>query len=81
MYIRMLIFLEVIMKEFKDYFSKSEIVLWSSCMVFNSIRGVACNRVNHGKIFRTSPRDEYGLQYTMVYVLWVCAFNTYSEHY
>lgn len=27
MYIRMLIFLEVIMKEFKDYFSKSEIVL------------------------------------------------------
>ena len=44
-------------------------------------RGVACNRVNHGKIFRTSPRDEYGLQYTMVYVLWVCAFNTYSEHY
>lgn len=54
--------------------------LWA-CMVFNSIRGVACNRVNHGKIFRTSPRDEYGLQYTMVYVLWVCAFNTYSEHY
>lgn len=48
------------------------------CMVFNSIRGVACNRVNHGKIFRTSPRDEYGLQYTMVYVLWVCAFNTYT---
>lgn len=29
MYIRMLIFLEVIMKEFKDYFSKSEIVLGS----------------------------------------------------
>ena len=33
MYIRMLIFLEVIMKEFKDYFSKSEIVLWSSSVM------------------------------------------------
>lgn len=55
-----------------------KIALFWACMVFNSIRGVACNRVNHGKIFRTSPRDEYGLQYTMVYVLWVCAFNTYT---
>ena len=47
MYIRMLIFLEVIMKEFKDYFSKSEIVLWSSSVMVIIISFCVFDRINY----------------------------------
>ena len=44
---RMLIFLEVIMKEFKDYFSKSEIVLWSSSVMVIIISFCVFDRINY----------------------------------
>ena len=43
----MLIFLEVIMKEFKDYFSKSEIVLWSSSVMVIIISFCVFDRINY----------------------------------
>ena len=47
MCMRMLIFLEVIMKEFKDYFSKSEIVLWSSSVMVIIISFCVFDRINY----------------------------------
>lgn len=68
MYIRMLIFLEVIMKEFKDYFSKSEIVLWSTISVTTSFLAVYLT-------FRRSPYFAlaYAANDIVLIILWILA--------
>ena len=46
MYIRMLIFLEVVMKKLKGYFSKGEIILWSASVMAIIISLCAFDRTN-----------------------------------
>ena len=47
MYIQMLVFLEVVMKKLKDYFSKSEIILWNSSVIVIIISFCAFDRTNY----------------------------------
>lgn len=47
MYIRMLIFLEVVMTKLKDYFSKGEIILWSASVMVIIISFCAFDRTNY----------------------------------
>ena len=47
MYIRMLIFLEVVMTKLKDYFSKGEIILWSSSVMVIIISFCVFDRTNY----------------------------------
>lgn len=76
MYIRMLIFLEVIMKEFKDYFSKSEIVLWSSSVMVIIIS--FCVTTSFLAVYLTFRRSPYfALAYAandiVLIILWILA--------